>query len=97
MKKYWVYIMTNQWDTTLYVGVTNNLRRRVEEHRAGVIDAFTKQYQIKKLIYFEEFGTAYDAITREKKLKNWHRQWKINLITKVNPSWKDLSGSINFY
>ncbi len=82
--------MTNN-SRTLYIGVTNNLNRRVYEHKNKLIDEFTKKYNLTKLIYYEVFSTVKDAIHREKQLKNWHRQWKINLIESRNKDWNDLS------
>lgn len=82
--------MTNN-SKTLYIGVTNDLIRRVYEHKNKLIDGFTKKYNITKLVYYEVFNTSEEAIRREKQLKNWHRQWKINLIESVNKDWTDLS------
>jgi len=76
---------------TLYIGITNDLIRRVYEHKNKLIDGFTKKYNLTKLVYFELINDAESAIRREKQLKNWHRQWKINLIESVNNEWKDLS------
>lgn len=90
-KSYYVYILTNFNNTTLYIGITNDLDRRIYEHKNELIDGFTKKYKLKKLVYFEECGQIMDAIEREKQLKNWHRDWKINLIKTVNPGFKDLS------
>ncbi|WP_337866339.1 GIY-YIG nuclease family protein [Ignavibacterium sp.] len=90
MKNYYVYIMTNN-SKTLYIGVTNDLIRRIYEHKNKLIDGFTKKYNITKLVYYEVFNTVEDAIKREKQLKNWHRQWKINMIESMNKEWKDLS------
>lgn len=90
MKNYYVYIMTNN-SKTLYIGVTNDLIRRIYEHKNKLIDGFTKKYNITKLVYYEVFNTVEDAIKREKQLKNWHRQWKINLIESMNNDWRDLS------
>jgi len=89
LKNYYVYILTNQ-SKTLYIGVTNNLERRVYEHKHKLKDGFTKKYNLTKLVYFEMFNDINDAIKREKQLKNWHRQWKINLIESKNKDWKDL-------
>ena len=89
MKNYYVYIMTNS-SKTLYIGVTNDLARRGYEHKNKLIEGFTKKYNITKLVYYEIFNNIEDAIRREKQLKNWHRQWKINLIESVNKDWKDL-------
>ena len=82
--------MTNKNNTTLYIGVTNNIVKRSFEHRAGLIEGFTKKYKLKKLVYIEEYNDIKLAIVREKQLKNWHRDWKINLIRKENPEFKDL-------
>jgi putative endonuclease len=90
MKNYYVYIMTNN-SKTLYVGVTNDLNRRVFEHKNKLIKGFSKKYNLTKLVYFETFNQIEDVIRREKQLKNWHRQWKINLIEEVNNEWNDLS------
>lgn len=90
-KKYFVYILTNFSNTTFYIGVTNNLERRLWEHRQGLVEGFSAKYKLTKIVYFEEFSSPVEAIAREKKLKNWHRQWKINLIKSVNPDFKDLS------
>lgn len=90
----YVYIMSNFRRTTLYIGVTNDLARRVYEHREGLLEGFTKRYRLKYLVYYEEAGTINDAIAREKQLKNWHREWKINLIKSVNPDMKDLSNEV---
>lgn len=92
MKDYYVYIMSNN-SKTLYVGMTNNIIRRVYEHKNKLIDGFTKKYNITKLVYFEATLYVNSAIKREKQLKNWHRQWKINLIETMNPEWKDLSSN----
>jgi putative endonuclease len=90
MKNYYVYIMTNN-SKTLFVGLTNDLNRRVFEHKNKLIEEFSKKYNLTKLVYFETFNQIEDAIRREKQLKNWHRQWKINLIEKMNKEWIDLS------
>lgn len=90
MRQYCVYIMTNQHNKVLYIGVTNNLPRRVYEHKNKFVKGFTEKYNVSKLIYFEQTEHVASALEREKQLKNWHRQWKINLINKFNPEWKDL-------
>ena len=90
MKNYYVYIVTNKPRGTLYIGMTSDLDRRAFEHRNGLIDGFTKKYNLKMLVYFEVFNRVEGAITREKKLKKWNRQWKIDLIEKSNPEWDDL-------
>ncbi len=85
-----VYIMASKRNGTLYVGVTRNLKRRVYEHRTGEIEGFTKQYNIKQLVYYETFYNPRAAIDREKQLKWWKRAWKIRLIETINPNWDDL-------
>ena len=90
-KQYFVYILTNKSNKVLYIGVTNDLLRRIQEHKNKIIKGFTSKYNLNKLVYFEETDDVYSAIFREKQLKNWHREWKINLISEHNPKWKDLS------
>jgi putative endonuclease len=90
-KNYYVYILTSQRNGTLYIGVTNNLERRIYEHKRGLVEGFTKKYKINKLVYFEETGNINSAIAREKCLKKWNRKWKLRLIEKRNPNWKDLT------
>jgi putative endonuclease len=90
MNSYWVYILCSKRNGTLYVGVTNNLIRRVYEHKQKLIDGFTKKYDINKLIYTEEFNDVYAAIYREKCIKKWNRSWKLKLIEQYNPEWEDL-------
>ena len=87
---YWVYILANKPGGTLYVGVTNNLIRRVYEHREGLAEGFTKRYGIKMLVYFEAHDTIAAALQREKNIKRWSREWKVDLILASNPDWKDL-------
>ncbi len=90
MKRYFVYIMTNK-SRTLYAGVTNNLVRRVYEHKHKIVPGFTKKYNIDKLVYFEETPDVKAAIEREKQIKGWLRAKKIQLIESINPDWNDLS------
>ncbi len=90
MNNYFVYILSNKKRGTIYIGVTNNLKRRLYEHKNGLIGGFTKKYNIKTLVYFETTADIQSAIAREKKLKKWNRAWKIALIEKTNPEWKDL-------
>lgn len=90
MKKSYVYILTNKYRTTFYIGVTANLAKRLVEHYEGVASKFTKKYRIKDLVYFEEFSDINQAIAREKQLKNWRREWKLNLIRQFNPTFKTL-------
>ena len=91
MKQYYVYILTNKSNRVLYIGVTNDLARRILEHKQKRIKGFTQKYNCTKLVYFEETKYIHDALRREKQLKNWHRAWKIDLITEDNPNWDDLS------
>ena len=93
MKTYYVYILSNN-SKTIYIGLTNNLTRRIQEHKDKLIEGFTKKYNLTKLVYFESVNDIKDAIRREKQLKNWHRDWKINLIESINPKWLDLSKNI---
>ena len=93
MKDYYIYILTNK-SKTLYTGITNNLNRRVYEHKNKLIEGFTKKYNIDKLIYFELFNNPKDAIRREKQIKGWIRKKKIELIESMNPEWKDLCEGI---
>ena len=88
---YYVYILTNTNNTVIYVGVTNDLPRRLSEHKSGAIDSFTKRYRVHKLVYFEEYHNPNDAISREKQLKGWRRSKKNALVETTNPSWSDLS------
>jgi len=90
MKNYRVYILTNKNNTVLYVGVTNNLTRRIWEHKSKLIEGFTKKYNVDKLVYFESFDNSGDAIKREKQLKAGSRKKKVELISKLNPEWKEL-------
>jgi putative endonuclease len=89
-RTYYVYILASRRNGTLYIGVTNNLLRRVSEHRNGIAEGFTKKYGGKHLVYFEAFEDIRAAIDRETRLKKWKRQWKIDLIQKENPLWDDL-------
>lgn len=91
MQAYYVYILTNQRNTVLYVGVTNDLKRRAREHKEGLIEGFTKRYHVDKLVYFEEIHDIKDAIRREKILKKWSREKKEMLITLRNSLWNDLA------
>jgi len=91
MKSYYVYILSSGKNGTLYVGVTNDLARRVQEHKEGTADGFTKKYGIKQLVFYEETCDVRSAIQREKQLKKWNRLWKLRMVEKQNPFWKDLS------
>ena len=96
-KKYFVYIMASQKNGTLYVGVTNNLARRVYEHKNRIHAGFTKKYKVYLLVYFEIYDSIKNAIIREKQLKKWKRIWKIKLIEQMNPYWHDLSLDFDGY
>jgi putative endonuclease len=87
---YYVYILTNKNNTVFYTGFTNNLLRRVSEHKLKIIEGFTKKYKTIKLVYFECFRDVYSAIRREKRLKKWNREWKLEIIKKENPTLRDL-------
>ena len=86
----YIYIMSNKTRSTFYTGVTSRLIKRVEEHRSGKGSVFTKRYKVKYLVYFEEYDSIYKAIKREKQIKNWKREWKMNLIKQMNPTLRDL-------
>jgi putative endonuclease len=90
MRGGWIYIMTNRPNGTLYVGVTSNLLQRVWQHREGIIPGFTKQYVLKRLVYFETYDDIRTAIQRERNMKHWSRTWKVRLILQANPEWRDL-------
>jgi putative endonuclease len=90
MNTYYVYMMSNT-NRGIYIGFTNDLRRRVYEHKQGLVEGFTQKYQMHRLVYFEETGDVRAAIEREKRLKWWPRRWKAKLIESTNPEWKDLA------
>jgi putative endonuclease len=89
-RSFYVYILASRIGGTLYIGVTNDLIRRVSEHRLKLAKGFTKKYEVGRLVYFEQFDDAENAIRREKRLKKWNRAWKIHLIEELNPNWDDL-------
>ena len=91
-KTYYIYILANKRNGTLYIGVTNNLKRRIFEHKNKLVTGFTKEYNVNQLVYFEQHTDIRAALTREKRLKKWNRSWKLELIEKENSEWKDLSG-----
>lgn len=95
MKDGWVYLMTNKRDGALYLGVTSNLARRIWEHREGVIDGFTKTYDLKRLVWYERYDDIRLAIQRERTMKHWPRNWKLALIAEMNPDWVDLYEQLN--
>lgn len=90
-KDYYVYILTNYEETTFYVGVTSYLEKRIYEHKNKLIKGFSSKYNLNKLVYYESTNDATEAILREKKLKKWRREWKLNLIRETNPNFNDLS------
>ena len=94
MSDYWVYLLTNKPRSTLYVGVTNDLVRRVFEHREGTVKGFTARHGLKMLIYFERYDSPSAAIQREKNIKHWSRLWKLQLVESLNPKWRDLYDDI---
>jgi putative endonuclease len=94
MNSYFVYILASKKNGTLYIGITNDLVERVWQHKNKIADGFTKDYNVDKLVYFEETPDVLGAITREKQLKKWNRVWKIRIIEEKNPDWKDLYNEI---
>ena len=94
MKQPCVYILASQAYGTLYVGVTSDLIARLYQHRTGQVNGFTLRYRVYRLVRFEQFESMHDAISREKQLKRWHRQWKINLVESENPQWIDVAPSL---
>lgn len=90
MKNGYVYILTNKYHTVFYIGVTSDLESRIYDHKNGKGSIFTRKYNLKNLVWFDEFPRIEDAISREKQLKNWKREWKINLIKAQNPEFRDL-------
>ena len=90
MKQYYVYILASKKNGTLYIGITNNLLKRVYEHKSNLVAGFTRKYNVHNLVYYESHNDVYAAIAREKAMKKWKRAWKIELIEESNPRWKDL-------
>jgi putative endonuclease len=93
-KTYYVYILASKRNGTLYIGVTNDLARRAREHREGMVSGFTKTYNVKRLVHFETFDDINQAIRREKRLKKYKREWKMNLIQQSNVEWRDLAETL---
>ncbi|MCW8857730.1 MAG: GIY-YIG nuclease family protein [Kangiella sp.] len=93
-KNYYVYILASQKNGTLYVGVTSELVKRVWQHKNNVVEGFTQKHQVHQLVYYEQHEDSYSAIQREKRLKEWKRQWKLDLIEGMNPEWRDLYNDI---
>ena len=89
-KSYYVYILASKPNGTIYIGMTDDLIRRVTQHKQGLVPGFTKTYGVKMLVYYEQTELVLSAIAREKQLKRWKREWKIRLIESINPEWKDL-------
>lgn len=89
-KRFWVYILASGHYGTLYIGMTSDLVKRIWEHKNGVVEGFTERYDVHRLVYFEEHPSAEAATTRERQMKEWKRDWKINLIERNNPHWDDL-------
>jgi putative endonuclease len=94
--RFFVYILASKRNGTLYVGVTNNLARRLAEHKAKFVPGFTRKYRVDQLVYFEAFDSILEARAREHSLKRWRRNWKVALIEKCNPDWRDLTEELNF-
>ena len=94
MRNYYIYLISNSSNRVLYIGMTNDLIRRVFEHREHQVEGFTKKYKVWKLVYFEQTGDVEEAIRREKQLKGWRREKKNNLVNSFNPSWSDLYPSL---
>ena len=93
-KAFYVYMLANRRNGTLYAGVTSNLVQRAWQHREGVVSGFSKEHAVKLLVWYEQHEAAYSAITREKQIKKWNRAWKLSLIERMNPEWRDLFGDI---
>jgi putative endonuclease len=93
-REYFVYILTNAGNKVFYIGVTNNLSRRLDEHKQHSVEGFTAKYKLHKLVYYESTNVVYEAITREKQLKRWRRSWKEKLIESFNPTWRDLGNEL---
>jgi putative endonuclease len=91
---FWVYILASRRNGTLYIGMTDDLVRRAWEHRTGAVPGFTRQYGVKMLVWFEQHETRESALQRERQLKKWNRAWKLQLIERFNPSWKDLADEL---
>ncbi len=94
-RTYWVYLLASRRNGTLYVGVTNDLSRRVHEHKTKAVQGFTSRHDVHMLVWFESYGDVTEAIAREKQLKKWNRAWKLERIEKFNPAWRDLYFDLN--
>jgi putative endonuclease len=93
-RQFYVYMLANRPYGTLYIGITNDLIRRVWEHKNDFVEGFTREHRLHDLVWYEVHATAYEAITREKAIKRWHRDWKVNLVQRMNPAWEDLFPAI---
>jgi putative endonuclease len=93
-RSFFVYILASRYKGTLYIGVTNNLPRRIGEHKGGFVPGFTKTYRVNMLVYYEAYSSVLEARARERTLKRWRRDWKIKLIEAVNPAWRDLTADL---
>ena len=93
---YFVYILASRRNGTLYIGVTNDLARRMGEHKSKIVPGFTRRYGVDKLVYFEEYTSVLEARARERAVKRWSRTWKLALIEKTNPQWRDLTDELAF-
>jgi len=91
MKQYYVYILANKYNKIFYIGFTDDIERRINEHKNKMFEGFTKKYNVDKLVYFEKHLTMEEAQLREKRIKRWRKEWKKELIEKMNPKWNDLS------
>jgi len=95
MGQYFVYILASKRNGTIYIGITNNLLKRVHQHRSNLVEGFTKTYKVHELVYYETHKNINDAITKEKRMKKWKRKWKLKLIEKFNPNWEDLFNTLS--
>lgn len=93
-KNFYVYMMASKKNGTIYVGVTSDLKKRVWQHKNNVVEGFTEKYDVHNLVWYEHHENAESAITKEKRMKDWHREWKIKRIVEMNPNWKDLYDDI---
>jgi putative endonuclease len=94
MAEFYVYVLASRYRGTMYVGVTNNLARRMGEHKSGAVPGFTKRYKVDRLVYCEPYPSILDARARERSLKRWHRDWKFRLVEAQNPNWHDLTAEL---
>jgi putative endonuclease len=91
---FYVYILASRYRGTIYAGASNDISRRVGEHKSGAVRGFTRRYKVKRLVYFEAYGSILEARMRERALKRWRREWKFDLIEKLNPDWHDLTAGV---